>query len=80
MPKLAQPKYTSSTNSARTGTSCQTYTERGMYDVVLYVVHEILENCDEMSPQRHAAAERFLFRTDGKASARLVDAIEEKLD
>lgn len=44
------------------------------------VVHEILENCDEMSPQRHAASERFLFRTDGKASARLVDAIEKKLD
>ncbi|MBH31193.1 MAG: hypothetical protein CMG71_04280 [Candidatus Marinimicrobia bacterium] len=44
------------------------------------VVHDILRNSDEMSPQRHLAAKRFLFRTDGKASARLVDAIEEKLD
>jgi CDP-glycerol glycerophosphotransferase (TagB/SpsB family) len=43
------------------------------------VVREVLEKRNEMSPQRQAAAERFLYRTDGRASARLVDAIEERL-
>ena len=43
------------------------------------VFRKILGERDKMSPQRQAAAERFLYRTDGRASARLVDAIEERL-
>ncbi len=34
---------------------------------------------DEMSLQRQEAHDQFLYKTDGKASKRLVDAIEEKL-
>lgn len=43
------------------------------------LVEEVLQNPDRMSPARRAAAERYLYRTDGRASARLVDAIEERL-
>ena len=41
------------------------------------VVSETVKNPDSMSGARKKAAERYLYRTDGKASARLVDAIEE---
>ena len=40
-------------------------------------VSETVKNPDSMSGARQKAAERYLYRTDGKASARLVDAIEE---
>lgn len=41
-------------------------------------VNRVLQNSDEMSEIRKKAAERYLFQLDGKASIRLVDAIEEK--
>ena len=44
------------------------------------MVSETLKNPNSMSVVRLKAAERHLYRTDGKASARLVDAIIEKLD
>ena len=44
------------------------------------MVSETLKNPNSMSVVRLKAAERYLYRTDGKASARLVDAIIEKLD
>ncbi len=43
------------------------------------MVSDILENPNQMSPRRQRAAERYLYRTDGEASSRLVDAIEAKL-
>ena len=41
------------------------------------VVGETVKNPDSMSGVRIQAAERYLYRTDGKASARLMVAIEE---
>jgi len=41
------------------------------------IVSETVKNPDSMSGARQKAAERYLYRTDGKASARLVDAIEK---
>lgn len=46
---------------------------------VLSVVKSILEGEDTMSSKRRQAAGLFLHQTDGKASSRLVDYIEERL-
>lgn len=43
------------------------------------VVSDALDNPREMSAQRQRAAESFLYRRDGQASSRLVDAIETRL-
>ena len=44
------------------------------------LVSKTVKNPDSMSGARKKAAKRYLHRIDGKASARLVDAIEEYLD
>jgi hypothetical protein len=41
------------------------------------VVSETMKYPNSMSGARKKATERYLYRTDGKASARLVNAIEE---
>ncbi|MFC1747055.1 CDP-glycerol glycerophosphotransferase family protein [Candidatus Neomarinimicrobiota bacterium] len=42
-------------------------------------VHRILVNPDELAGARQSAARRYLYRLDGQASHRLVDAIEKNL-
>ncbi len=44
-----------------------------------FFVDDAFKHFDEMSNLRSQASERFLYKLDGKASARLVDAIENKL-
>ena len=39
-------------------------------------VYYAIDNMDEMSTKRLEACEKFLYKTDGKASYRLVDTIE----
>jgi len=48
-------------------------------DRIRILVDHAFKHLDEMSSQRSKAADRFLYRLDGKASARLVDAIEDRL-
>ena len=45
-----------------------------------YVLNNALQHPQEMSPARVQAAQRFLYEVDGKASERLVDAIESRLE
>jgi len=44
------------------------------------LVYHAIEYPDEMSKVRVDAGERYLYKTDGKASIRLLDAIEEDLE
>jgi hypothetical protein len=44
------------------------------------LVSKTVKNPDSMSRMRQEAADHYLYRTDGKASVRLVDAIEEQWD
>ena len=46
-------------------------------DDILGMVYYVINNMDEMSDQRMKAAEYYLYKTDGKASFRLVNAIED---
>ena len=46
---------------------------------LLPVINHVLEYPDEMASAREAAVERYLYKIDGQASSRLVDAIEVKL-
>ena len=46
-------------------------------DDILGMVYYAIDNMDEMSDQRMQAAEYYLYKTDGNASFRLVNAIEE---
>jgi CDP-glycerol glycerophosphotransferase (TagB/SpsB family) len=46
---------------------------------LLPVINHVLEYPDEMASAREAAVERYLYKIDGQASSRLVDAIEAKL-
>ena len=43
------------------------------------LVYHAMEYPDEMSKVRVDAGERYLYKTDGKASSRLLDAIEKEL-
>jgi len=43
------------------------------------LVYHAIEYPDEMSKMRVDAGERYLYKTDGKASSRLLDAIEKEL-
>ena len=46
---------------------------------LLPVINHVLEYPHEMASAREAAVERYLYKIDGQASSRLVDAIEAKL-
>ena len=46
---------------------------------LLPVINYVLDHPDEMASAREAAVERYLYKIDGQASSRLVDAIEAKL-
>ena len=49
-------------------------------DQIFSIVEKVLSEKDTLSYQRQQALKEFLYITDGKASFRLIDAIEEKLE
>ena len=46
---------------------------------IFSIVEKVLNEKDTLSFYREQALKEFLYETDGKASCRLIDAIEEKL-
>ena len=45
-------------------------------DDILGMVYYAMDNHDEMSSKRKEATEHYLYKVDGNASSRLIDAIE----
>lgn len=48
-------------------------------DQIFSIIEKVLSEKDTLSFHRQQALKEFLYKTDGKASCRLIDAIEEKL-
>ncbi|GAG25179.1 unnamed protein product, partial [marine sediment metagenome] len=55
--------------------ACRLETPARLRELLAYT----LQHPEEMRAKREQAVERYLYRLDGRASARMVDAIEEML-